>query len=585
MSDRVNESSTRRRLAAILCADVVDYTKHTSRDERGTIDRVRALRESAHALAKEHDGRIVDAVGDNFMAEFASVVNATGFAMDATRRLATSQEDDAHALQLRIGIHVGDILEDEDQRLYGDAVNLAARVMTVGDPGAVCISSAAQIHLATRSDLTLQFLGEYEVKNVEHPVGVHRVEIATKEPTQASPKSAVESSFGRPAIAILPFDNMSSDPDQEFLADGLVEDLTTALAASSWFTVIARNSAFSYKGRSFNVSDVSEELGARYIVEGSVRRSAQRVRVNVQLIEGATGHHIWAEKYDRDMHDLFEMQDELTNSISAVLIPSLTGAERRRALSKPDRDLGAWESLHRGMTHLGRGNAAEHLETRKWLKRAMKLAPHWGMPYANDALALVLAITFERTDDVIGALQEGMASAERGVQLSPNDAEAHHALGWMTAFARQYERSQKAFEKGIELNASMAGCYHGLGFTHSMNDRPEAAIPVLERAILLSPHDSQMHFRRGHLGQAMFQLGRYDEAIDNVLAALELKDEYGFTYLVAAACGQAGRIEEGQIYVERAKTRFPEQSVETLKAFLSAPLYELHLEGLAKLAE
>jgi adenylate cyclase len=579
----VSEATPRRRLAAILCADVVDYTKHTTRDERGTLERVRALREAARTLAAEHDGRIVDAVGDNFMAEFASVVNATLFAMAASRRLQEAQKNDEHALILRIGIHVGDILEDEDRCLYGDAVNLAARVMTVGDPGAICVSSAAQIHLASRAELSTRFLGEYKVKNFVRPVGVHGVELERQAPTARTPDSPLESSFGRPAIVILPFDNMSSDPDQEFLADGLVEDLTTALSASSWFTVIARNSAFSYKGSPINITKVSQELGARYVVEGSVRRAGKRVRVNVQLIEGVTGHHIWAEKYDRDMDDLFALQDELTDSISGVLVPTLTGAERKRVMAQPERDFDAWECLHRGTCFIGGKHTADHLEARKWLRRAMELAPRWGMPHANDALALVLAITFELTDDVVAALQQGLASAERGAQLSPRDAEAQHALGWITAFARQYERSQKAFERGLELNASMAGCYHGLGFTHSLNGRPEDAIPLLERSILLSPHDPQMHFRRGHLGQAFFQIGRYDEAIEYSLAALELKEEYGFSYLAAAAFGMAGRREEGRALLERAKTRFPKNSVKSLRTFLSEPLYALHLEGIAQL--
>jgi len=329
---------------------------------------------------------------------------------------------------------------------------------------------------------------------------------------------------------------------------------------------------------------VSRDLGARYIVEGSVRRSGGRVRINAQLIEGATGHHIWAEKYDRDMEDLFSMQDELTDSICGVLIPSLTGAERRRVMSRPDRDLGAWESLHRGMSLMGGRAAANHIKSREWLKRAMELAPRWGIPHAEDALALVLAITFNRTENVALAIQEGLASAERGIHLSPSDAETHHALGWITAFARQYDRSEKAFERGLEINTSMAGCYHGLGFTHSLNGRPEEAIPLLERSILLSPHDPQMDFRRGHLGQAHFQLGHYDDAIEHTQVALALNEAYGFSYLAAAACGMAGRFEEGRALVARAKARFPDNSVESLRAFLSAPLYDMHLEGLAKLS-
>ncbi len=309
------------------------------------------------------------------------------------------------------------------------------------------------------------------------------------------------------------------------------------------------------------------------------------MRVTAQLIDGATGHHIWADRYDRDLNDLFALQDELTEAIAAVLVRSVAGAERTRVLAQPDRDLDAWSSLHRGMAVMRRAAASEFREARRRFQRAAELAPSWGMPHAMEALSLVLAITFERTDDVMAALQDGLKSARRGVELSPNDAEAHHALGWIAAFARKYRQAGQAFERGIALNSSMAGCYHGLGFTHSLNDRPEEAVPLLERCILLSPQDSQMDFRRGHLGQAHFQLGHYQEAMDQVQAALELKEQYGFTYLAAAIQGMAENLDEGRSWLERARTRFPDLSVESLRAFLSPPLYALHLEGIAKLGE
>jgi TolB-like protein len=554
-----------------------------ARDEAGTLARIRAVRKDAEARTAHHQGRIVDNVGDNFMAEFASVVNATHFAVEFARALREARAQDPRSLELRIGIHVGDVLRDDDERLYGDAVIVAARITGITEPGAISVSSAGQIHLAGRDEIATRYLGEHVLKNVDLPVGIFRVELDPE--SEGTLRSEVEVSLGRPAIVVLPFDNMSSDPDQEFLVDGLVEDLTTALAASSWFAVIARNSAFAYKGRSFKVTDVSKELGARYIVEGSVRRSGNRLRVAAQLIDGNNGHHIWADRYDRDLNDLFAVQDELTEAIAAVLIPSVAGAERTRALAQPDRDLDAWASLHRGMAVMGRAAASEFREARRRFQRAAELAPSWGLPHAMEALSLVLGITFERTDDAMKALQDGLSTAERGVRLAPNDAEAHHALGWIAAFAQQYDRAGQAFERGIALNSSMAGCYHGLGFTHSLNDRPEEAIPLLERCILLSPRDSQMNFRRGHLGQAHFQLGHYAEALAHVQAALDLKEEYGFTYLAAAIHGMADNLDEGRSCVERARTRFPENTVETLRAFLSPSLYALHVEGLTRLGE
>ena len=362
-----------------------------------------------------------------------------------------------------------------------------------------------------------------------------------------------------------------------------MEDLTAALSSSSWFTIISRNSAFAYKGQAFKVTDISRELGARYIVEGSVRRVGSRVRVTAQLIEGATGHHLWADHYDRELDDLFALQDDLTEAIAGVLVPLVASAEHSRAMEHSGRNLDSWASLHRGMVHLSKRLAAEHDEARQWFHRARELDPRWGLPLAMDALALVLAITYEQVDDVLAALQEARRIAEQAVLISPNDAEAQNALGWVTAFARQYDRSERAFQRGLDLNSSMAGSYHGLGFTRSMTGRPEEAIALLERSILLSPHDNQLNFRLGHLGQAHFQLGQCDEAIANVTAALELRDEYGFSYLLAAIHGLAGNSAAGREIVEHTRARYPDNSVAALQAFLSPELYDLHVEGLSKL--
>ena len=585
--------STQRRLAAILSADVVDYSGHMARDDAATLRAMRTLRERVRSSFGAAGGRVVDAVGDGFLAEFPSVVTAAEAAAGLTSALRSAATADPDALELRIGIHVGDILEDDERRIYGDAVNVSARVMALADPGAVFLSSAAQSHLGRREGLATRYVGEFEVKNVASAVAVHR--IVDRDPdardgearaaTKRAPGSAIrlEDWEGLPAVAVLPFDNMSSDPDQEFLADGLVEDLITALSCSRWFSVIARNSSFVYKGKPISIPEVSRDLGARYIVEGSIRRSGSRVRVTGQLIDGTTGAHVWAERYDRELDDLFDLQDELTLAITGALIPSVQGAERSRAMAKSPKNLGAWECLHRGIWYLGHFTAEDQRQAQALFERATELAPRWGLPFAAQAWSCVVSITFELTDDVVATLQSGMRLAERAVTLSPNDVEAQHALGWTSTFARQYDAAKKAFERGLELNPSAAGCYHGIGYVQSMCDRPEEALEPLKRSILLSPQDPQLHFRRGHLGQVYLQLGRHDEAIEEVHAAIALRQDYGFFYLLAAALGLSERLDEGRAVLREAAAKFPNNRVEGLRAFLSPTLYALHRTGLERL--
>ncbi|MCG8588280.1 MAG: adenylate/guanylate cyclase domain-containing protein [Proteobacteria bacterium] len=588
----MSEEPVRRRLAAVVSADVVDYTLHMARDEPGTLRAIRALRDLAREIVAEGSGRVVDAVGDALLAEFPSVVNATSAAVAVNRRLAADDASDREVLTLRIGIHVGEVLEDAEGQLYGEAVNVAARIMALGGSGDILLSAAAQTHLGRRAGVETRFVGEYEVKNVSSAIEVHRVfDPTTDAENTAGPErlapirepTQLERVSGLPAIAVLPFDNMSSEPDQDYLADGLVEDLITALACSRWFAVIARNSTFVYKGRAVSIREASRELGARYIVEGSVRRVGSRVRVTGQLIDGTTGAHVWAERYDREVADLFDLQDELTQALTGALIPSVQGAERARAMAKPAHNLDAWESLHRGIWHLGIDTLEDHEQARRWFAHATRLAPRWGLPYAAQAWSRVLDITYEFAEDVVKSLSEGFRCAERAVALSPDDVEARNALGWISAFARRYDDARKAFERGIDLNPSAAGCHHGVGFVLSMCDRPEEALKPLRHAVLLSPQDPQLDFRRGHLGQALFQLGRYDEAIDEVRASLELRHAYGFAYLLAAALGMAGRLEEGREVVAEAQGRFPDNRVEGLRNFLSPDLYALHLEGLSRL--
>ena len=577
-----------RRLAAILSADVVGYTRHMARDDARTLVSMRAMRTRVDQIVTAAGGRVVDAVGDGFLAEFPSVVTATEAAATLTAELSEHAIRDPDALELRIGIHVGDILEDIERRIYGDAVNVSARLMTLADPGGIVLSGSARYHLGDRDGLETEFIGEFEVKNLVPPIPAHRVVGHDKNRLERPSGDALgtkrlESLATLPAIAVLPFENMTSDPDQDFLADGLVEDLITALSCSRWFSVISRNSSFAYKGRTVTIAEVSRQLGARYVVEGSIRRAGDRVRVTGQLVDGATGAQVWAERYDRQIDDLFDLQDELTLAITGALIPSVQDAERTRALTKHPKSLDAWECLHRGLWHLDHYEAEHQRQACEFFDRASVLAPLWGLPFAAKSWSTVLTITFEMAADVGKTLGAGLEFAERAVILSPRDAEAQHAMGWTSAFARQYDAALKAFERGIELNPSSSGCFHGKGFVHSMRDEPELALEPLRRSLLLSPQDPQLHFRRGHLGQALFQVGRFDEAIDEIRGGLALRPDYGFFYLLAASLSAAGRTEEGRAVVRDAQSRFPRNRIEGLQTFLSPSLYARHREALDRL--
>jgi adenylate cyclase len=567
-----------RRRAALLAGDVASYTRHMARDDAGTAERVQALRALAAKLAESRGGRLVDAVGDNVLVEAPEAQAALAIARELSADLASARALDPDGLALRLGIHVGDVLCDGAGQLYGDDVNTAARLQRFADPGGVVLSAQAHAQLGMAIHSECEFAGEFVVKNRERPIGVFRLVVLGEAPRAARGDSTW---FGRPALAVLPFADPAAHAG-DFFARGLVADLAGALARSKRFAVVASSLPLAHASAPISTEQAVRDLGVRYVLTGAVRRAASQLRVSAQLVDGDGGRLLWSGSYDRSAASVFALQDEICGAIASAVLPGVMAAETSRVL-KLERDLDAWESYHRGVWHYYRVERADNAEALRWFERAAELEPTWGVPHGGVALARLQQIAYGFTSDVGASAAAGLEAGARAVALAPDDPDALNAQGWMLAIARRYAEAESALERAIELNPSLAPAYHGLGFIHSMCDRPEHAIAALKHAERLSPRDPDLHFVQGHLAQALFQSGRYPEAITAVRRCLQLRSGYGFLYLLGATCGLAGRIDEGRSAVAEARAKFPEVGVDQLRVFLSESLFELHVEGLARL--
>jgi adenylate cyclase len=528
-----------RRLAAILAADVVGYSRLMSEDEADTLDSLRHLRRNVFAPAvSEHKGTLVKSMGDGWLVEFASVTDGVRCAIQVQETLS-----DHERIKLRIGLHVGDVtFEDED--IYGDGVNLASRLQELADPGAVVISGAARSGIDQRLSTGFEDLGAHDLKNIPEPVtafGWGMKEIGRDGAALPLPD--------KPSIAVLPFDNMSGDPEQEYFSDGLTEDIITGLSRLRWLFVIARNSTFTYKGEAVDVTRVGRELGVRYVLEGSVRKAGDRVRVTAQLIEAETGSHIWAERYDGDAADIFELQDDITTRIVGAIIPELDAAERVRALGRPAGDLGTWAVYQRAMAHVDRIDAIENAEATELLRTAIEMDPGFTPAYAHLAVLRAQAAVHGYAADQSEAFEEAREFGKLAVSQDPNDAVAHLGLGIASMFRGEGEIAIPEIETAVELNPNFARAFVWLGFAHKWcrGDTAEIEIGYYDTALRLSPRDPMRWFCLMHKGSALRVLGQHDEAVSLCQAASRFPDG-GFLTLIhlATALVDAGRIEEAR---------------------------------------
>jgi adenylate cyclase len=418
-----------RKLAAILAADVAGYSRLMGADEEGTLARLKACRrELMDPEIAEHRGRVVKTTGDGILIEFQSVVDAVRCAMDVQRSMAERNADvtDEQRIEFRVGINLGDIMIDAED-IHGDGVNIAARLEGMAEPGGICISGSS--YQQVRDKLTIHFedMGMQQLKNIARPVRVYRVPIGRCAPRERSALALPD----KPSIAVLPFQNMSGDPEQEYFADGMVEDIITELSRIRWLFVIARNSTFTYKGQAVAVKQVARELGVHYVLEGSVRKGGNRVRVTAQMIDATSGAHIWAERYDRDLSDIFAVQDEITASVAGVIEPALAEAEQQRVLRKPPERLDAWEAYQRELWHFNKYGPEENQTAQTFFRQAIALDPNFAPGHYGYALALQWEIWHFSTRSFSEVQGVPLEEARLAVSLDDKDATAHAVLAHM----------------------------------------------------------------------------------------------------------------------------------------------------------
>jgi adenylate cyclase len=581
-----------RRLAAIFSADVVGYSRLMAKDEVGTLQTLKAHLDLMRGLIRQHGGRVVDAVGDNLLAEFPSAVDAVACAAEVQRQLEARNTDlpPARRMLFRIGINLGDLIVESD-RIVGDGVNVAARIQALAEPGGISISGTVFDQVEGKLAVEFEDRGEQTVKNIPKPVRLFQVKLtppdstpSADDPRTAAAKGWSVSGFaGRHAIAVLPFDNLSGDPEQEYFADGIAEDLITRLSTSRLFPVIARNSSFVYKGKAVDVKRVSEELGVRYVVEGSVRKAGNRVRVSAQLIDATTGHHVWAERYDRELRDIFALQDEITETIVASAGPALSRAEIRRAMRRAPQNLDAWDCVQRALWHLFRYTKDDTVSAQSWLRRAIELHPEAAGAFSLLAISHLHEILYQWCESPAEASAEALRAAEKSVALDEDDPKALTMLGFACSMTGQYERAIAVLERAIELDPSSGLAHWALGAALTTLGRPDDAIPMIEKACRLSPHDPWMHEFLFNLGAAHFLAGRYEEAVVFANQSLQRKsDQPGVYRLLAASYGHLERSEEARAALDALLRLVPDLSAAHLRRFLPPLVVERYVEGLRK---
>ena len=585
------EDRVDRRLAAIFAGDIAGYSRLMGADEEGTLRQLKAHRkELVDPKITEHRGRIVKTTGDGMLVEFVSVVDAVRCAVDIQRGMAerNSEVPTDKRIEFRIGINVGDIIIDGDD-IFGDGVNVAARLETLADPGGIMVSSV--VHDQVRDKLSFGFddMGEQSVKNIARPIGVHRVSLAEATPLAAiQPVAAVSKAeparSNRPSIAVLPFTNMSGDPEQEYFADGISEDIITGLSKLRWFFVIARNSSFAYKGKTVDMKRAARELGVRYVLEGSVRRAGNRVRITAQLIDASTGNHIWADRYDGDLTDIFALQDEITKKVVAVIEPRLLEAEGIRALTRAPADLDAWELVARASSIFWRMTPADSEAAIALYREAVRRHKAYAPAHSMLAFALLMSGFIGWTSRTAN-LKEAADLAARAAELDGSDPWAHLALGQLATMRRQTDAAVHAFQRALELNPNFAAAHGFLGYALALDGQSERALEHLTQALSLSPNDPQNIVFMIGVGHAHYQAGRYNEAAKYTQNALQQRPEhFGALRQLSASLAQADRMEEAQAMLGRLKQLHPDVSLAWVNENLplGRDAMKHYLEGLRK---
>ena len=548
-----------RKLRAILSADVKGYSILMADDEVHTIVTMKAYRNLMSDLIGQHSGRVVDNPGDNLLAEFSSAVDAVECAAEIQKKLkkenARFVED--KKLQFRIGINIGDVVQDGD-RIYGSGVNVAARIEGIAEPGDICISRNTYDHVKNKLDLNFEYLGEHEVKNIKEPVRVYSVQMDAE-----SPKPLVEEQLelpDKPSIAVLPFDNMSGDPSQEYFSDGLTEQIINGLCKVSKLFVIGRNTSFAYKGKSISTKQIAQELGVRYILEGSVQKVGDRVRITGQLIDATTDYHMWSEHYDRDLSDIFALQDEITMKLISAMQVNLTAGEQARLWEGGTTNIQAYDRLMRGQECLFRMNEKDNKQAQHFFKAAINIDKEFAWAYAMLGFTHLLDLLYRWSNSPIKSLEQAKTCAENALTLNDSFDFTHILWGWFYLFRRQHDKAIKEGERAIELNPNGAEAHVHLAFILILSDETELAIKLLKRAFRLNPIPTPINYM--FLAMAYRNNGQYEKAIELSKKGLIGNPDQLPVYLtLAASYIYLNRTEEAHKAVEEVLRIYPNFSL------------------------
>jgi adenylate cyclase len=567
----------KRKLTAILSADVKGYSRLMGEDEEWTLRTLNAYKEVMRSLVQQHRGRVVSTPGDNVLAEFASVVDAVQCAVEIQQvlRAKNAMLPENRRVQFRIGINLGDVIEEEDS-IYGDGVNIAARMESLAEAGGICISGSAYEQIENKLPLRYDYLGEHAVKNITKPVRVYKAQI---EPEAAPSRRPVEVASrekmafplpDKPSIAVLPFANMSRDPEQEYFSDGITEEIITALSKVPNLFVIARNSTFTYKGKPVKVKQVSEELGVRYVVEGSVRKIGDRVRITAQLIDALTGHHLWAERYDRDLRDIFALQDEITLKIITALQVKLTAGEMVHVMAKGAKNLDAFIKYMQALELFDKSTKEGNAQAKKLLEEAIALDPEYPRLYMGLAEAHVVDVWFGATESPEQSLAWAIELAQKAISLDDSNAAAYSVLGWVYAMKRQYDQAIAECERAVFLDPNSADNFLRLGIALNWAGRAEEAIPYIQNAIRLNPLPDAEYFIP--LTVAYRDSGQYDKAIEASKKVLQREPNSQWAYIhMAVSYIRLGRDEEARAAAAEILRLNPKFSLEPYAKILPFP--------------
>ncbi|MGO9328699.1 MAG: adenylate/guanylate cyclase domain-containing protein [Steroidobacteraceae bacterium] len=547
-----------RKLAAILAADVVGYSRLVGSDEDRTLARLRAMRSDLiDPTIAVHNGRVVKRTGDGILVEFRSVVDAVRCAIEVQNGMVERNVGlpPERRIEFRVGIHLGDVVEESDGDLMGDGVNIASRLEGIAKPGAICLSEDAYRQVRARLDLAVSDLGETPLKNITEPVRVYSLQVGV--PAHAKPASQAERATpekpsaqlalpDKPSIAVLAFQNISGDVEQEYFADGMVEDIITALTRMSWLFVIARNSSFTYKGKAVDVKQVGRELGVRYVLEGSVRKAGNKVRITGQLIDASTGVHLWANRFEGELEDIFDLQDEVTTSVIGAIAPKLEKAEIERAKRKPTENLAAYDYFLRGMANIYQGTKEGNLEALQNFQQAIDMDRNFAAAYGMSAYCYVWQKANGWLLDEERATAETERLARKAASLGADDAIALCQAGFALAFmARDLDDGMALVDRALVLNPNLATAWRFSGYIRIFLGEPNLAIEQLERAARLSPLDPLTFIVHNGIATAHFFAGRYEEAHSWAQKTVRLNPNYVLACVMAAvAAVLAGRDEE-----------------------------------------